>query len=134
MVESSYRGTDLLRGYRLAFLASMMRAPQAGRRKHTGRSGAGQGRDDVATDKGLLQQWPENGPALNLDGEQLGDGYSSVVIDAGRIYTAGDRQDGEYLVCLSDADGKGFGRSEWRRMHDGGARSTPTTDGKLVTR
>jgi outer membrane protein assembly factor BamB len=93
----------------------------------------GAGRDDVATDKGLLEQWPEGGPTLIWTGNKLGDGYSSVVIDAGRIYTAGDRKDGEYLICLSDADGKEI----WSKRigdawHDGGARSTPTTDGKLV--
>jgi outer membrane protein assembly factor BamB len=93
----------------------------------------GAGRDDVATDKGLLQQWPKDGPALVWTGNKLGDGYSSVLIEAGRIYTTGDRKDGEHLICLSDADGKEI----WSKRigdawHDGGARSTPTTDGKLV--
>src|ERR1700704_1223451 len=68
----------------------------------------GAGRDDVATDKGLLREWPEGGPALVWTASKLGDGYSSVVIDDGRIYTTGDRKDGEYLICLSDADGKGI--------------------------
>src|SRR5436190_10239151 len=90
----------------------------------------GAGRDDVATDKGLLQEWPEGGPALVWTGNKLGDGYSSVVIDDGRIYTTGDRKDGEYLICLSDANGNEI----WSKRigdawHDGGARSTPATDG-----
>jgi outer membrane protein assembly factor BamB len=93
----------------------------------------GAGRDDVATDKGLLQEWPEDGPALVWTGNKLGDGYSSVVIDDGRIYTTGDRKDGEYLFCLSDADGKEIWSKRigdaWK---DGGARSTPATDGKFV--
>jgi outer membrane protein assembly factor BamB len=86
----------------------------------------GAGRDDVATDKGLLQEWPEGGPALVWTASKLGDGYSSVVIDDGRIYTTGDRKDGEYLICLSDADGKEIWAKRigdaWK---DGGARSTP---------
>ena len=66
----------------------------------------GPGRDDVAADKGLLPAWPEGGPPLVWTGVGLGDGYSSVVIDEGRIYTTGDRKDGEYLICLDDATGK----------------------------
>jgi outer membrane protein assembly factor BamB len=86
----------------------------------------GAGRDDVATDKGLLQEWPEGGPALVWTGNKLGDGYSSVVIDDGRIYTTGDRKDGEYLICLRDSNGKEIWAKRigdaWK---DGGARSTP---------
>ncbi len=90
-------------------------------------------RDDIATDKGLLPAWPDDGPPLVWTGAGLGDGYSSVVIDEGRIYTTGDRQDGEYLICLEDATGKEL----WSmrigdKWGDDGARSTPTTDGNSV--
>lgn len=90
----------------------------------------GAARDDVAKDKGLLRAWPEGGPALVWTGAGLGDGYSSVVIDEGRIYTTGDRNDGEYLICVNDANGK----EVWSRRigdawHDGGARSTPAIGG-----
>jgi outer membrane protein assembly factor BamB len=87
----------------------------------------GASRDDVATDKGLLQQWPEGGPPLVWTGSGLGDGYSSVVIDEGRIYTTGDRKDGEYLICIDDASGKEiWSKRIGEAWHDGGARSTPT--------
>src|SRR5690349_18235071 len=66
----------------------------------------GAGRDDLATDKGLLRVWPEGGPTLLWTGTGLGDGYASVVIDQGRIYTLGDREDGEYVICLDDGTGK----------------------------
>jgi outer membrane protein assembly factor BamB len=90
-------------------------------------------RDDVSADKGLLQAWPENGPPLVWIGVGLGEGYSSIVIDKGRIYSTGDRKDGEYLICLNDANGKEvWSRRIGEAWHDGGARSTPTTDGKLV--
>lgn len=93
----------------------------------------GAGRDDISTEKGLLRTWPEGGPPLVWTGVGLGDGYSSVVIDEGRIYTTGDRKDGAYLICLDDANGK----EVWSKRigdawHDGGARSTPATDGELV--
>src|SRR3954464_2157027 len=86
----------------------------------------GAGRAHVATDKELLQEWPEGGPPLGWTGNKLGDGYSSVVIEDGRIYTTGDRKDGEYLISLSDANGKEIWSKRigdaWK---DGGARSTP---------
>src|SRR6185295_19926297 len=65
----------------------------------------GPARDDVAKDQDLLQAWPTGGPPLVWTGNGLGEGYSSVVIDQGRIYTTGDRKDGEYLICLDDANG-----------------------------
>ena len=90
-------------------------------------------RDGVAPDKNLLSAWPEGGPPLVWTGVGLGEGYSSVAIAEGRIYTTGDRKDGEYLICLSDATGKEIWST---RIGDvwgnDGARSTPTTDGKSV--
>jgi outer membrane protein assembly factor BamB len=93
----------------------------------------GASRDDVSADTGLLQAWPEGGPPLVWTGAGLGDGYSSLVIAGGRIYTTGDRKDGEYLICLDDATGKEvWAKRIGERWSDGGSRSTPTTDGKLV--
>src|SRR5262249_40038514 len=58
---------------------------------------------------------------------------SSVVIDNGRIYTMGDRQDGEYLICLDDRNGHElWAKRIGERWKDGGSRSTPTTDGQCV--
>jgi outer membrane protein assembly factor BamB len=93
----------------------------------------GPGRDDIASDEGLLESWPNDGPPLVWTGTGLGEGYASIVVDGGRIYTTGDRKDGEFLICLEEASGQEI----WSRRigdawRDGGARSTPTTDGKLV--
>lgn len=86
----------------------------------------GPGRDDVSADKGLLQSWPEGGPKLVWTGKNLGDGYSSVVIDGGRIFTTGDRKDSEYLICMDDATGNEvWSKKIGDAWHDGGARSTP---------
>jgi outer membrane protein assembly factor BamB len=110
----------------ISLFASTAMARWAGSAKAYWPQWRGAGRDDVATDKGLLQEWPEGGPPLVWTGIKLGDGYSSVVIDDGRIFTTGDRKDGEYLICLSDANGKEIWAKRigdsWK---DGGARSTP---------
>src|SRR4051794_28191941 len=93
----------------------------------------GPARDDVSQDKGLMKEWPEGGPPLAWTGTGLGDGYSSVVIDNGRIYTAGDRKDYEYLVCLDDRSGREiWSKRIGERWKDGGSRSTPTTDSDFV--
>lgn len=93
----------------------------------------GAARDNVAADKGLLKQWPEDGPELIWTGRGLGEGYSSVVIDEGRVYATGDRKDGEYLVCLDDKNGSEiWSRRIGEAWRDGGSRSTPATDGELV--
>jgi outer membrane protein assembly factor BamB len=132
----------LKRAVRLAFLCSVFAAwcPALLLAAGAGRSdGAywpqwrGPGRDDLSAEKGLLQTWPEDGPALVWTGTGLGDGYASVVIDSGRIYTTGDRKDGEYLICLDDATGHEiWAKRIGDKWNDGGARSTPTTDGKFV--
>ena len=86
----------------------------------------GASRDDVATDKGLLRVWPEGGPRLVWTGTGLGDGYASVAIDKGRVYTLGDREDGAYVICLDNLTGKeAWSTRIGERWKDGGSRSTP---------
>ena len=47
-------------------------------------------RDGHSPDKGLLKQWPADGPPLAWKAEGVGTGYSSVAVDApgGRLITA----------------------------------------------
>ena len=47
-------------------------------------------RTAVAPDKGLLTEWPEEGPKLVWKAVGAGRGYSSLAIVDGRIYTLGD--------------------------------------------
>ena len=46
-------------------------------------------RDNRSTDTNLLEQWPENGPALIWTATDLGHGYSSVAMAGDLIVTAG---------------------------------------------
>ena len=65
----------------------------------------GPGQAFTVSGKGLAETWPPGGPPL-LWRRDLGEGYSSILADAGRLYTmyrAGRR---EHVVCLDAKTGK----------------------------
>src|SRR4051812_45320230 len=66
----------------------------------------GPNRDDVSLEKGLLQDWPADGPPLAWKAAAIGEGYGTVSVQGDRIYTIGDRKDASFLVALNLADGK----------------------------
>jgi outer membrane protein assembly factor BamB len=98
----------------------------------------GPNRDDISTEKGLLQDWPAGGPPLAWKATGLGEGYSTVAIQGGRIYTIGDRKDASFVIAVNLADGKPVwaaklgqpGAPGWGGFS--GPRSTPTVNGKLL--
>ncbi|HEX4955238.1 MAG TPA: PQQ-binding-like beta-propeller repeat protein [Thermoanaerobaculia bacterium] len=92
----------------------------------------GPARDGRSAETGLAAQWPEAGPPLVLRASGLGGGFSSLAVAGGRIYTLGDQEDGQYLLALSQAEGKVVWKTKVGPVwHDeyGGSRSTPTVDG-----
>jgi outer membrane protein assembly factor BamB len=92
-------------------------------------------RDGHSPDTGLLKEWTGGGPALLWKAKGLGNGYSSVSLFGGKIYTMGETSDGVNLVCLSAADGKLLWTSKLtgpQQVDYPGTRSTPATDGRLV--
>ena len=99
-------------------------------------------RDNLATDKGLLQTWPQDGPPLLWTASGIGHGYSSVSIAAARIFTAGMIDKQTYVTAV-DLTGKKL----WQRLNGqsweaserqpwavpySGSRGTPTVDGEIV--
>jgi len=94
----------------------------------------GPNRDNRSTEKGLLEKWPENGPALLWTATGLGHGYSTVAIAAGMIYTAGSIEK-DTVITAMNMDGK----IQWQ-VRNGpawagdrpGTRSTPTIDGNRL--
>jgi len=96
----------------------------------------GPDRNAIAPDKGLLQQWPREGPPLLWKTNGLGSGYSSVAVANGKIFTMGDRDDACYLIALSDKDGKELWAAKVGAPKGGGGypgpRCTPTVDKDLV--
>ncbi len=92
----------------------------------------GPNRDGHSSEKGLLQEWPDDGPK-QLWAQPVGYGYSTASIVGERVYTTG-LFDGEgKLICLDAKTGQeqwsaSYGK-EWDK--DGlypSARSTPTID------
>ncbi len=94
----------------------------------------GPNRDNISTAEGLLDTWPEGGPALVWTAEGLGHGYSSVAIAGGMMYTAGNT-DGNTVVTALDMEGNQLWQVEngaaWTQDHPG-TRGTPTVDGDRV--
>jgi outer membrane protein assembly factor BamB len=61
----------------------------------------GPARDGIFPDTGLMQEWPQEGPALILRKEGLGNGYYSRVVCEGEIYNSGRRESLAVVTCLN---------------------------------
>jgi outer membrane protein assembly factor BamB len=94
----------------------------------------GPARDGKSRETGLLKRWPEGGPTLLWAAEGLGEGYSTVSISGGRIYTTGMIQRQEMLFAL-DLRGQPLWRKTYGPAWKGRypeARTTPTLeDGRV---
>lgn len=90
-------------------------------------------RDGNSSETGLLTRWPEGGPRQVWKATGLGRGFSSLSIAGGRLFTMGDRADGEYVIALNLADGKELWNTRigdvWEPQGYAGPRCTPTLDG-----
>lgn len=91
--------------------------------------------DDISSDKGLLQDWPKDGPPLAWKAAGIGSGYSTVAVANGKIFTTGDKGDKTFIHCL-DMNGKSVWSVELGAAGKGngypGARGSPTIDGDFV--
>ena len=97
----------------------------------------GPGACNVSPDRGLLKKWPEGGPRLVWTTKGIGNGYSSVTLADGQIYTAGNlqRQGKQTVVTALDMDGKIRWQTAIGPAWTGdypGTRSTPTIDGDRI--
>ncbi len=116
-----------------AALTAALLLPAAASRAAEWPTFLGPNRDGLSPDTGLLKQWPEAGPPLLWKHTRAGAGWSSVAIAAGLVYTTGNEDGRQMLICLDDRDGT----ERWRvaqgpaASHNKypGARATPTVDG-----
>jgi len=92
-------------------------------------------RDGISRDTGLLTTWPQGGPTKVWTVGGLGAGFSSVAVVGGRIFTMGDRRDGQYVIAVSEDAGRELWATRVGGRHEdeyAGPRSTPTVDGDLL--
>ncbi|MBI3405482.1 MAG: PQQ-like beta-propeller repeat protein [Acidobacteria bacterium] len=95
----------------------------------------GPNRDAISTETGLLKSWPEGGPKLAWQVRGLGEGFSSLAITGGKLFTMGDRGDDQFVEALNLTDGKTLWSTKIGPAHHdeyGGPRGTPTVDGALL--
>lgn len=88
----------------------------------------GPNRDNRSSDKGLLKQWPAEGPKLVWKSSLEGNGYSGVSIADGRIFTAADVGRRQKVIAL-DMDGQPLWSTPNGESWNGpypGSRTTPT--------
>ncbi|HQU45263.1 MAG TPA: PQQ-like beta-propeller repeat protein [Pirellulales bacterium] len=90
----------------------------------------GPNRDGISPETDLLDKWPKDGPPLVWKATGLGDGYSSVSVVDGKIYTLGRKDGKEQIVALDGADGQIL----WRAPTGGrdSPNGTPTVEGGRV--
>ena len=91
----------------------------------------GPNRDNHSAETGLLKKWPADGPELLWTANGLGQGYSSISIASGRIYTAGNIEK-ETIITALNMDGDILWQVKngpaWTKDRPG-TRGTPTIDG-----
>ena len=93
-------------------------------------------RDGVSLETGLLKEWPSGGPPLVWKTQGLGNGYSTVAVSGGRLYTMGVRGNQEFIMAIDIKDGKHiWAQANGLRFSNDrgdGPRSTPTVDGERL--
>lgn len=93
-------------------------------------------RDGKSSERGLIKQWPADGPRLLWSSAGLGRGYSSAAVAGGMIFTTGMvGEKNEGILSALDLDGKIQWQThygpEWGQMNPG-SRSTPTIEADRV--
>ncbi len=94
----------------------------------------GETRMGIYNENGLLKEWPESGPALVWHYDGLGKGFSSPIINSGKIYITGMEGSDGYIYCLNTK-----GELVWKKKYGEewttnfpGTRTTPCyNDGHL---
>ena len=96
----------------------------------------GPDRNAISKEKGLLQEWPKDGPTLAWTAKKLGGGDSAPSVAGGKLFGMSTRGDEEVVWCLSEKDGselwvKKIGPAVNQRAHQSkeGPGGTPAVDG-----
>ncbi|HZO56837.1 MAG TPA: PQQ-binding-like beta-propeller repeat protein [Bryobacteraceae bacterium] len=100
----------------------------------------GSNRTGISQEKGLLQEWPKEGPKQLWHVTGIGDGYGAPAVARGRIYVLANRgMDEEFVKALSADDGKTLWTTKLGAVGNPNqqppypmARSTPSIDGEFL--
>lgn len=60
----------------------------------------------ISRETGLKKEWPDGGPSVLWNVDSVGAGYSSIAVKDGLIYTLGDLDGVEHVLCLDARDGR----------------------------
>lgn len=98
----------------------------------------GPSRDNLSQETGLLSAWPDQGPPQAWIARGIGEGYSSVSLSNGRVYTMGNVRDEERVICLDLASGNEIwsvaSGPAYREGQGNGPRGTPSVvDGRVYS-
>lgn len=101
-------------------------------------------RNGISPETGLSDQWPDDGPSLVWQADDIGWGYSTPAVVGDRLYLisnvrGGDTVGDEFVRACSTADGSliwetrigEVGNPDQRPPYPG-SRSTPTVDGRVL--
>ncbi len=97
-------------------------------------------RDAVSTEKGLLKEWPKEGPKLLWHSKDAGYGFGSLAVTGNRVYlVASEGKEKESVRALDAKTGKPIWSTPIGKVGNPdqtpnypAARSTPTIDGKFL--
>jgi outer membrane protein assembly factor BamB len=100
----------------------------------------GPNRDGISQEKGLLKEWPKDGPKLLWQVKDIGAGFSTPAIVGDRIYVlSNEGLNNEFVEALSANDGKKLWSTTIGKVGNPdqqpnypAARSTPTVDGDSI--
>ena len=98
----------------------------------------GTNRDGISGERGLLQEWSEDGPPIRWTARDIGSGYSTPSIADGRVFVQTNDEEQEFALALDEKTGEELwltpigtvGRN--RGPQYPGTRSTPTVDGDRI--
>lgn len=114
-------------------------SPRAGATAGAGKSSPGDwpcfdgpARDNISRESGLLKSWPAGGPKLAWQADGLGEGYASVSIADGMVFTMGNVGPNETVTALDLETGKILWQKKTaaasRLQMGNGPRGTPAYD------
>src|ERR1043165_9919380 len=97
-------------------------------------------RDGISQEKGLLAEWPKDGPKMMWQRTDIGSGYSTPAVAGDRIYIlSNEGNEDEFVQALDAKNGTRVWRTRLGKSGNPeqkptyvGSRSTPTVDGDVL--